>query len=61
MKKVLIIGLAIFIIVIAILCIYLMNVQAQNKQLQQINVQYEQYIRKRNLWNRFSNFNKQSS
>lgn len=45
MKKMLIIGFAILIIVIAVLGIWLINVQAQNRQLQQANVQYEYYIR----------------
>lgn len=46
MKKMLIIGFSIFVIVIAILGIWLMSVQAQNRQLQQVNTQYEYYIRK---------------
>ncbi len=57
MKKMLIIGFAILIILIAVLGIWLINVQAQNRQLQQANVQYEYYIRKRNLWNRFRDIN----
>lgn len=44
MKKMLIIGTISFIIVISILTILLMTVKTQNKQLQQINAQYEYYI-----------------
>lgn len=45
MKKMLITGAVILIIVIAVLGIWLINIQAQNRQLQQINIEYEHYIR----------------
>lgn len=45
MKKMLITWAVILIIVIAVLGIWLINIQAQNRQLQQINIEYEHYIR----------------
>lgn len=46
MKKTLIIVGIIFIIIMVLLSIFLINIKNQNRQLQQINSQYEQYINK---------------
>ena len=45
MKKMLIIVITIFVIVMVMLSIWLVNVQSKNKQLQQINAQYEYYTK----------------
>lgn len=46
MRKMLIIIVAIFIIIMVILSIFLINIKSKNSQLQQINAQYEYYMSK---------------
>ena len=46
MKKMLIIVTTIFLVVMIILSIFLINIKNENRKLQQINMQYEQYINK---------------
>ncbi len=46
MKKMLIIVATVFLIVMISLSIFLINIKNKNRQLQQINMQYEQYINK---------------
>lgn len=46
MKKMLIIVTTVFLVVMIMLSVFLINIKNKNRQLQQINLQYEQYINK---------------